>query len=292
MRSIYIRFILIPLVLLGCASPKPEVHVVQNHLPSFDIQAERGARNLAPENSIAAFRKAIELGVPTLELDLQTTRDHVLIVEHDTKLDHRRCAYDDGKPLPQGYFRELDFDSLATIDCSKKKHFLFFGKNSKEKTRISRLEEVVALAGMAMYPVRLSIEIKWVDPFETAPVEETAELLVKVLKQAKFDKRVTVVSYEPKALLAVHHLAPYIPLSILADRRSEFDPKLRISQASILSPDYRALSIKDIARYQARGIKVIPFNVNEPQDIRRVMSWGVDGIITSRPDVALKIARR
>ena len=126
----------------------------------------------------------------------------------------------------------------------------------------------------------------------TRPVADFARALVSLLRKKGQLQRVVVQSFDPAALVAVRKLAPRLTLAALADARKDFDPMLKTTGARILSPRHTELRAEDIKRYGRMGVRVIPWTVNREQDMRRLMEWGVDGIITDRPDLLVKLQRQ
>jgi glycerophosphoryl diester phosphodiesterase len=256
---------------------------------TLDIQGHRGARGLRPENTIPAFERAIELGVTTLELDLQVTRDRVVIVSHDQQPDPTLCRDDTGHKPPKIPFSELDHADLATVDCGSSQASGYPEQQTVPGARIPTLQQVLRLARAADYPVRVSVEIKLQHAGMAIPVDEFAKLVVGLLRAEQMDDRAIIQSFDPEALRAVAAIAPEIPRSILVRKRSRYDSSLEAADATILSPKHGALREADVRRLQARGIAVIPWTVNRPADIRRVLALGVDGIISDYPDRVIAI---
>ena len=255
--------------------------------PGLDVQGHRGARGLRPENTLPAFEKALELGVTTLEMDIQTTSDRVLVVFHDQHLDAKRCVSDTGHGVPREPFNELRFEQLAQIDCGSQPSSKFPEQKPVPGAGVPRLEQVFDLARDADYPVQLSIEIKMQKRKHGIPIDEVARLLVDLVRRYGFETRTIVQSSDPEALNAVKELAPELRRSVLVTRRGSYDRLLRETGSPILSPRYDRLKRKDVTRLQARGVQIIPWTVNEPDDIRRMIAWGVDGIISDYPDRVL-----
>jgi len=255
--------------------------------PGLDVQGHRGARGLRPENTLPAFEKALELRVTTLEMDIQTTSDRVLVVFHDQHLDAKRCVSDTGHGVPREPFKDLRFEQLAQIDCGSQPSSKFPEQQPVPGAGVPRLEQVFDLARDADYPVQLSIEIKMQKRKHGIPIDEVARLLVDLVRRYGFETRTIVQSSDPEALNAVKELAPELRRSVLVKRRGSYDRLLRETGSPILSPRYDRLKRKDVTRLQARGVQIIPWTVNEPDDIRRMIAWGVDGIISDYPDRVL-----
>lgn len=236
-----------------------------------------------PENSLPAFAKALALRVPTLELDLQLTKDRVLVVHHDPRLDPKRCVYDDDATVPRTLIEQLNYKDLARIDCGPR------ADSGLPATRIPRVEQVLALARDASYPVRLNIELKWQRRKDGVSIEEFAGRLVALVKHYGLERRTIIQSFHAPALREVLRLAPSIARAILVQEPQDYDRLVTQSAATILSPRYDGLHHEDVIRFQRRKIAVIPWTVNEVVDMCRMIAWGVDGLITDYPDRALRL---
>ncbi len=256
---------------------------------ALDVQGHRGAGGLMPENSLPAFEKALALRVPTLELDLQMTKDRVVVVHHDSSLDGKRCVYDDGGAVPNTLIEQLNYDDLARIDCGRRTNPGFPLQRPVYRTRIPRLEQVLTLARHAGYPVRLSVELKWKKRKDEVSIEDFAERVVALVKQYGLERRTIIQSFHPSALKAVLRSDPSIARAILVRRPEDYDRLVAQSAATILSPRYDGLRGEDVARFQRQKIAVIPWTVNEIVDMCRMIAWAVDGFITDYPDRALRL---
>jgi glycerophosphoryl diester phosphodiesterase len=285
-----IAVVTLALVVTACAvgvaegrSPRPE----RSDGVDVDVQGHRGCRGLLPENTLPAFAEALRLGVTTLELDLQVTRDRVLVVYHDQHLDPARCIRDGGEPLEPVALEDLDFASLAEVDCGSLPHPRFPQQQPVPGARIPQFDQVLELAREAAYPVRLNVEIKLQKERHGIPRDEFAELVVRAIRQHRLLERVTVQSFDAAALVALRRLEPALQRSVLVRQRADYGRLVEETGADILSPDFRRLTREDVRRFQDRGVAVIPWTVNESADIRRALDWGVDGIISDYPDRVL-----
>lgn len=236
-----------------------------------------------------AFRKALSLRVPTLELDLQLTQDHVFVVHHDAKLDPKRCIYDDGHKVENQAIDQLRYDALAHIDCGRVVDPRFPKQQAVAATRIPRLQDVLALARTAEYPVQFNVEIKWSKRRDGLTELAYARKLLALLKHYGMTHRTIVQSFHVPALLAVGSIDPTVRRAILVRQPEEYDAAVQQSRAIILSPRYDGLRRQDVERFQRLGIAVIPWTVNEPADLCRLIGWGVDGLITDYPDRAMQL---
>lgn len=257
--------------------------------PQLDIQGHRGARGLMPENSMPGFKSALSLRVPTLEFDLQLTRDHVFVVYHDPKLDPSRCVYDDGRKVKKQAIEQLRYEALAHIDCGRLVDPRFPKQQAVAATRIPRLQDVLALARDADYPVQLSVEIKWSKRGDGLTETQYARELLTLLKQYGLTQRTIVQSFHAPALRAIESMDPTVRRAILVRQPEEYDAAVQQSRATILSPRYDRLRREEVERFQRLGISVIPWTVNESADLCRMIAWNVNGVITDYPDRAMQL---
>ncbi len=157
----------------------------------LDVQGHRGARGLLPENTLAAFQRALELGVSTLELDLGVTRDRQVVVSHDRRLSPEICRRADGAPLPSSppLLRDLDLEEVQALDCGSlnpdRSRFPEPPRENVPGARIPTLGQVFELARGHGDPVRVHLEIK-VSPTvdETVPYAEVVDLVAAVVREA------------------------------------------------------------------------------------------------------------
>lgn len=286
---------------------------------AFDLQGHRGARGLAPENTLPAFAAALSLGVSTLELDTAITKDGVVVVSHDARLNPDITRGPDGRWLnpPTRAVRELTLDDLGHYDVGRIKpgsdySRLFPDQKRLDAVRMPTLVQVFQLARSAgNSEVRFNIEIKTTPekPGDTLAPEAFAKALLATIEREGMAGRVIIQSFDWRALKAVQELAPKIPTAYLSAQQRFLDniaagkaggsawtagvqlsdhgsvPKMvKAAGGAIWSPNFAELSAESVKEAQALGLKVIPWTVNKTEDMARLIDWGVDGLITDRPD--------
>ncbi|MCY1202984.1 Glycerophosphodiester phosphodiesterase [compost metagenome] len=318
-RAALLVLIAAALVGAGCAAiaPKAKQH--------FDLQAHRGGRGLAPENTLAAFSNAMALGVTTLELDIGLTADGVVVVSHDTALnaDHTRDArgaWLTAKPAPS--VRSLTLAQLQTYDVGRLNPESNYGKQfalqqPRDGERIPTLAALFAQVqsrGADAARVHFNIETK-IDPTkpdETAAPEPMVRALLAEIDKAKMGERVTIQSFDWRTLALVGQLAPQLSRAYLTTPRTLKDsrwtagldaagfasvPQLVKAAAGastgplIWSPAHADLGAPAIREAQKLGMKVVPWTVNQRADMVRLMDAGADGLITDYPDVLRDLMR-
>jgi len=286
---------------------------------AFDLHGHRGARGLAPENTLPAFAAALSLGVSTLELDTAITRDGVVVVSHDARLNPDITRGADGRWLnpPTRAVRELTLDDVLHFDVGRIKPGSEYSRNFPDQVRMDKvtmptLAQVFQLARRAGNgDVRFNIEIKTSPekPADTLAPEEFARELLALIGREGMGSRVIVQSFDWRALKAVQALAPKITTSYLSAQQRFLDniaagkaedsawtagiqfrdhgsiPKMvKAAGGAIWSPFFRELSAESVKEAHALGLQVIPWTVNKKDDMARLIDWGVDGLITDRPD--------
>ena len=270
-------------VLLGaCATP-------------FDLQGHRGTRGLRPENTLPAFARALEIGVDTLELDTNVTRDGVVVVMHDRRLNPDVARGPDGEWVaPPGLpIHQLTYAELSRYDVGRLKPGTDYAKEFPDQVAIDgthapRLSDVFALVRReGDRRVRFNIETKISPkaPDESPPPEEFARRLVDEIRAAGMQRRSTIESFDWRTLAAVKRIAPEIPAVYLTYKMEGAVDKVKEAGGTIWSPFYKDVDEAKIREAHAAGLQVVVWTVNDPADMKRMVEWGVDGLITDRPDV-------
>jgi glycerophosphoryl diester phosphodiesterase len=287
---------------------------------AFDLQGHRGARGLAPENTLEAFTLALSIGVTTLELDLAMTRDGVLVVSHDRSLNPDHTRGPDGQFLNQSgpAIRSLTLAELQRYDVGRLKPGSTYAASLPEQrpadgARIPALTELFDLVKRTgAEHVRFNIETK-ITPTsgaETPDPETFAAAIAKAVRDAGLATRVSVQSFDWRTLVALKTIAPEIERVCLTAEALNFDTIQRhqvgpspwtagldvdevegsvphivaAAGCQVWSPLYRNAKPDDIAAAKRLRLKVLPWTVNERAEMERLMALGVDGLITDYPD--------
>ena len=303
----------------GAASPAPV---------SFDLQGHRGARGLAPENTMAAFRRALALGVTTLELDTGVTRDGVVVVGHDERLnpDFTRDAAGKWIAAPGPVVFALTRAELQAYDVGRLKPGTPYAARFPEQQpadgqRMPNLADVFVLAGtLRNTTVRFNVETK-LDarhPELTAAPEPFVEAVIAVVRAADMTERTTLQSFDWRTLRHAQKVAPEIKTVCLTVQQPGDDniqagqpgpspllagldvddyggsvPRLvKAAGCAVWSPNARDLTAATLAEAHKEGLKVIVWTVNEESAINALAESGVDGIISDYPDRARRVLAR
>lgn len=239
----------------------------------MQIIGHRGASGLAPENTLAAFRLAADLGAQAIETDLQLTRDGRLILLHDPKLQRTTNG--------RGLVSAKTFDELRRLDAGS-----WFPKRVLGKRRAPRrfarevipsIEELLDLARER--DIGLYLEIK-------APCAPgTEEAVVSAIHGAGALARCNVICFDLGVLLAVRKFNPDIALGYLFDKRMPSAVARAVSAgAGTILPRANRVTAKLIAEARRHNLKVVTWTVNDAKQMKRLMALGVDGIMSNFPD--------
>jgi glycerophosphoryl diester phosphodiesterase len=288
----------------------------------IDLQGHRGARGLAPENTLPSFAQALSVGVTTLELDIAITKDGVLVISHDPALNPSITRGPDGKFLDARgpAISSLTFDELQRYDVGAIKPGSPYGQQFASQkpidgTRIPRLSdlfELVKKSGNSQ--VRFAIETKLSPqaPNETVAPDVFARAVVAAIKEAGLEQRSSVLSFDWRTLQVVQKEAPQIPTVYLTIQRRNSNnatdpawtagllvrdygsvPKMiKAAGGDTWSSDWEALNASLVQEAQGLGLKVLAWTVNDPSQMTAVFDMGVDGIVTDRPDIAREVLQK
>ncbi len=266
---------------------------------TFDWQGHRGARGLLPENTIPAFRKALDLGVTTLELDVVVSKDKQVVVSHEPFFSADICTDPAGKPIAKGDEKSRNlytytYAEIQAYDCGSRGNPRF-PEQQPQKVHKPLLGEVIR--SMEAYrqeknlpPFGYNIEIKSTpagDNVYHPGVTEFSDLVYRVITEQLSPDRFTLQCFDFRVLRYWHEKYPAVTLVALVENMRGVEKNLADLgfTPAVYSPYYQLLTGKSaVDKIQGLGMKVIPWTVNDPEDMRRLKAWGVDGIITDYPD--------
>lgn len=281
---------------------------------AFDLQGHRGARGLAPENTLAAFERALAIGVSTLETDVHLSADGVPVLHHDPRLspDHTRDAGGAWIAAPGPLLKDLSLLQLQAYDVGRARPGSATASNfpqqqPRDGERIPTLAQLFALVKQrGATQVRFNLEVKMHPqrPEERPPWEQIVDALLAEVKAAGMENRVTIQGFDWRALQRAHAKAPGLPTACLSSQAPRFDtvssglwtagatlaahgstPRMvKATGCTIWSPNHADLSEALVREAQALGLQVLPWTVNEAADIERLIGWGVDGLISDHPE--------
>lgn len=237
------------------------------------VIAHRGASAYAPENTFPAFKKALEMGAEGLELDVHLSKDGKLVVIHDERIDRTSNG--------SGYIKDLTLKKLKKLDFGNWFDQKFSG------TSIPTLNELINLFKQQNWTGLLNIEIK----NNLIIYPEIEEKVVKLIKNSKMENQIICSSFNHYCLKKIKGIDKQIkiaPLYLCGVEPWLYAKKI---EAEALHPQFYNIIHRPqiVKECNERGIKLNLFTVNKEKDMKRLLKYKVNGIITNKPDLALKI---
>lgn len=286
----------------------------------FDLQGHRGARGLAPENTLESFAVALELGVTTLELDIAITKDAVVVISHDPTLNPDITRGPDGAFLDARgpAIASLTYDELQRFDVGRIKPGSDYARQFPDQrpldgARIPRLSDLFALVRRSGNDqVRFAVETKVspLAPQHTLAPEAYTRAVLDSIDAAGLRSRCSILSFDWRTLQMVQREVPGVPTVYLTVQQQGGGDNIRAHQASspwtaglryrdhgsvprmikaagghTWSAFYPNLTQDNIREAQELGLQVLAWTVNDPADMSKLIELGVDGIVTDRPDL-------
>lgn len=289
---------------------------------AFDLQGHRGARGLAPENTIAGFERALAIGVSTLELDVVLSAEGVPLISHDTtpNPDITRDASGRWLQARGPSFNRLALADIAAWDVGRinpaTRYARDFGqqvaRDGQGIPTLAALFERVHQLGAQHVRFNIELKIHPGRPDESPTPETFVRAVLDVIASHDMARRVGIQSFDWRIQKAVRQLAPEMPVFHLSAQlpryntlvSGEWTDGLRLADfpdapamvvaagGKVWSPHFGDLDQKLIERARSLELRVIPWTVNEMTDMARLIDWGVDGLITDYPDRLRTVMQR
>lgn len=286
---------------------------------ALELLGHRGARGLAPENTLPGFARALAIGVSGFELDCAITRDGVVVIYHDALLNPDITRAADGNWLKAAgpAISTLTYAELHRYDVGRIRPGSDYARRFPDQqpgdgTRVPRLADLFALArksGNETLRFHLELKVSPLAPERTAAPEDFARKVIGVVRQSGVAQSVSVLSFDWRTLAAAQKEAPDIATVYLTAQQawqdniqsgrpaSPWTAGLHVSQfqnsiprmikaagGAMWAPYYEELRPDRVEEAHSLGLKVVVWTVNEPPDMRRMIELGVDGIISDYPD--------
>jgi glycerophosphoryl diester phosphodiesterase len=250
----------------------PYFFVMSHTLPSPLILAHRGASAHAPENTLAAFTLAMEQGADGIELDVKLTADGQVVVIHDATVDRTTGV--------QGRVKDLTLDELRSLEAGT-----FFSEKFKGE-KIPTLEEVFDAVGKHAF---INVELTNYN----SPRDHLVEMVCMLVKKFGVQKSVLFSSFFASNLGRARSYLPEVPAGLLAlggplgawARSFGF----AFGKYDALHPNLKDTTHEQVQRVHRLKKRIHVWTVNSEKDMRRMFGWGVDGIITDDPQLAVKV---
>jgi len=298
----------------------------------LNVIGHRGAAGLLPENTLAGFKRAMEIGVDTIELDILLTSDNRAVVYHDSRLNPAITRDTNGKWIKERHLiKELTLSEIRSYDVGKLNRWKGYAKKypkqkAAEGERIPTLRDVIQLVKRTSDKTHLFIELKFSPKKaeETKSPEEISNVVAKIIKDENIKKRVTVISFDWKILMYFQEIMPEVPTGYVTitkrgrdtvqkkkpgaspwmagidiDEFNSIPEAVKSAGGTYWITNYyhaigheKNITSKIIEKAHDIGIKVIVWTPDSKSDMKKLIKKGVDGITTNRPDILLSLLKR
>jgi len=285
--SILAVLILLFLVGLVIAKPAPQHPYYSSDLPYPLVIAHQGGDGLWPGDTMYAFEHAAELGVDVLEMDLHISKDDVLVVMHDEAVDRTTDGSGNLEEMALDEIKQLDAGFDWTLDNGAT--YPYRGQGITVPT----LEEVF----QAFPDFRMTIEIKKTE-------RSMAEPFCSLIREYGMQDKVLVASFHDERMQEFRQVCPEVATSSARQETTIFVLMSKAFLGRLYSPKFYSLQVPEessgitvmtaqfVRAAHERNIRVEPWTIDDPEQMRLYIEWGVDGIITDRPDLMLEVLGR
>ncbi len=272
---------------------------------NFDWQGHRGARGLAPENTVPAFLKALEYPVKTLELDVVISKDSQVVVSHEPWMSATICQQPDGTPVSESEEKQfnifnLTWPDIQQFDCGSRGHT---GFPEQKPTAVHKplLREVIAAVQQycrengreePFYNIEIKSNLEWDDVYTPKP-RAFAQLLMDELKHTGIENRTCIQSFDVRALRAARAIDDDLVLALLVGNAGGLEANLETLGfvPEIYSPHHALVTVNLVEKIHEAGMKIIPWTVNDTAAMQALIQLGVDGIITDYPNLIAAVGK-
>jgi glycerophosphoryl diester phosphodiesterase len=282
----------------GTMSQKP-VSTTKPPLPEFDLEGHRGARGLLPENTVPAMLKALELGVTTLEMDVHISQDGQVFLSHDPYMNREHELLPSGEEIPAADAKkfvhyQMPYSQIRSFDVGSK-YFDKFPEQQLMKVHKPLLAEVIDSAQaylqkhglpQVFYNIETKSKPSGDGKYHPAP-EEFVDRVMAVIQEKNMQPYVIIQSFDPRTLQVLRRKYPDVKTSLLVENLKGLDANLKGLgfTPDIYSPYHKLVTPALVEATQKRGIKLVPWTVNDLKEMQRLKQLGVDGVISDYPNL-------
>lgn len=294
MRLIFI--LITTIYLASCQQTKMDATMT---IPeNFDWQGHRGARGLLPENTIPTFLKALEFPIQTLELDVVISKDSQVVISHEPWLSHTICSKPDGTPVTEKEEQslkifQLTYAAIQKYDCGSRGNARFPAQQPMPVYKPLLKDMITAVENyckeknrtLPFYNMEIKSMPEW-DSVFTPAINVFSQLLIDQIKSLNIQQRTCIQSFDVRALQAVRQIDSTIVTALLVENTDGLETNLEKLGfiPNIYSPYYQLVSANMVKMTHERGMRIIPWTVNDTTTMQGLIKLGVDGMITDYPN--------
>ena len=268
---------------------------------SFDLQGHRGCRGLMPENTIPAYLKAMDIGVATLEMDAVVTKDAQVIMSHEPFFNHEITTRTNGAEVTEAEEKTLNIYQMTyaetqEFDVGLKPHPRF---PDQQKIAVHKpllkdvFDSVIQYCKSHQVAVPFfNIETKShavTDNIYHPVPRQFVELIMQVIKDKKLEDKVIIQSFDFRTLQYLHQHYPDIKTAALIEDYDKLPFDQQLGKLgfipTIYSPANELVTPLMVTNCHEKGIRLIPWTINDPAEMKRFTEMGVDGLITDYPNL-------
>ncbi len=284
---------------LGCKAVNQQ-NKMEVKFPDFSAEAHRGGRGLMPENTIVAMLDAMKYDkITTLEMDTHITKDNQVVVTHDDYLSPGFMLTPEGKEIPVSDAKkypifQMDYKLLKTFGIGTKVN-AGFKQQKKIKTYIPLLTDLIdsvqneiKLKGKKQYFYNIETKCDVQGDNVVNPTPEVfVKLLMDVIEKKKITPFVVIQSFDKRTIQIINKKYPKVRTSFLVSNKKSYEENIADLgfKPFILSTEWKMVNAELIRKAHADGVKIVPWTVNTVDDINKLKTLKVDGIITDYPNL-------
>ena len=270
-----------------------------------DVQGHRGCRGLLPENSIIGFKKAFELGVTTLELDVVISKDDQVIISHDPFFHHKISTAPNKEEISEASEKshklfEKTYADIKAYDVGLKPHPDFADQQKIATSKPSlkdMVREIEALKrdshkGEIRYNIELKRRPEW-DGVYLPDVNKFVDLVLETIRELGIAKRTTLQCFDVECLQILNKRNINMPLVYLIGNTDSFQKNMDLLGfvPDVYSPYFKLVNAQLVDLCHEANMEIIPWTINEVAEMERLLNLKVDGIISDYPDRLIKVVK-
>ena len=274
--------------------------------PKTTYQGHRGARGLAPENTIISAIEALQHGVQGLEFDVVLTGENQFLLSHEPYFSHEFCSKPNGEAilrkekLHHNIYR-MDYETIKKYDCGKRGHLRYpeqqpiLAIKPLLKTFFEEIEKYVLENKLEkpFYTLEIKSDLAWYGFMQPLPAEMVRLFIKEITNYSFYDAikdRLMIESFDINILNELYrqtqNTQTKFEIGFLVENKFSLEENLSKLEfvPDVYVPYYRLLTKKKIQQLQQMGIKVFTWTVNDTKKMQQLQNWGVDSIITDFPN--------